>query len=136
MAQRTAATVKNATYAGEAGNLSVDHGTFTAVAAAIADTIDLLTIPAGSKLLDVKFVNAALGATSTLGYGWRFKDGSVGGSAVALLAQTSTAAAAMNFYAGAPIQFDKEAILYATVAGAAITGQIDVVTNYEYRGMK
>lgn len=134
MAQIIASTMKINPYTGEEGNLSGDHGSAVLNAAQIADTIDLLPIPAGAKLRNVDLVNAALGATTTVSLGWRYKDGTAGGSATALLGATSTAAAAKTTSAFAPIVFAKDAVLYATVGGAAASGQIDVVTEYVFQG--
>lgn len=134
MAQIIASTMRNNPFTGEDGNRSGDHGKHTLAAAAIADTIDLLVIPAGSKLLGVAMINAALGATTTISLGWRNKDGTAGGSATALLAATSTAAAAKANSVFAPISFTNDVVLYATVAGAAATGQLDVVTDYIFQG--
>lgn len=134
MAKIIASTMTNTPYTGEEGNKSADHGQAVLAAAAIADTVDLLNIPAGSKLLDVALISAALGAGSTVSLGWRYKDGSVGGSATALLPVTGTAAAAKTPSAFAPIAFAKDVVLYATIGGAAATGQIDVVTGYIFQG--
>lgn len=134
MAQIIASTMKNTPYNGEEGNKSSDHGAHLLASAAIADTVDLLTIPGGSKLLDVAMINAALGTSTTVSLGWRYKDGTVGGSATALLIATSTAAAAKTPSAFAPITFAKDVVLYGTVAGGVATGQLDVVTGYIFQG--
>ncbi|MBX9850022.1 MAG: hypothetical protein K2X64_12060 [Rhodocyclaceae bacterium] len=134
MAQIIASTMKITPYTGDAGNLSGDHGSAVLNAAQIADTIDLLSIPAGAKLRNVNLINAALGALTTVSLGWRYKDGTAGGSAAALLAATSTAAAAKTAGTFAPIVFTKDAVLYATVGGAAASGQIDAVTEYVFQG--
>jgi hypothetical protein len=136
MAQIIASTMNNNPYTGEDGNSSTDHGYKLLAAAAIADTIDLLTIPAGAKMIEVCMINAALGALSTISLGYRNKDGTANaaGTNVALLAATSTVAAGKTRSVFAPIVFAKDAVLYATVAGGAVTGQLDVVTEYVYQG--
>jgi hypothetical protein len=134
MAQIIAYTMLINAYTGEEGNLSAQHGSQLLAAAQIADTVDLVTIPAGSKLLDAALVNAALGASVTVALGYRFKDGTTGGSATALLAATAATSAAKTNSVFAPIVFAKDVVLYATIAGGAATGQIDVVTNYIFQG--
>ena len=134
MAAIIASTMKNNPYTGEEGNRSADHGYQLLAAAAIADTIDLLVIPGGAKLLGVSMINAALGVSSTLSLGWRYKDGTAGGTNVALLAATATATAAKALSVFAPMSFAKDVVLYATVAGGAVTGQLDVVTDYIFVG--
>ena len=134
MTALVAASVNNAVYAGEEGNLSADLGLYTFAAGQIGDTVDLQTIPAGTQLLDLDIIFAALGAGSTLSFGWRYKDGSAGGSATALLAATSTAAAGVASASFTPITFLNTAILYATIAGGAVTGELDTRTTYIYKG--
>lgn len=137
MAQIIASTMKNNVYTGEEGNRSADHGTHTLAAAAISDTVDLLPIPAGTKLLGVEMINAALGAGVTISLGFRNKDGTANAaaSATALLAATAAATAGTRTKSVfVPIEFTTDAVLYATVAGAAATGRIDVVTDYIFKG--
>lgn len=137
MAQIIASTMKNNVYTGEEGNRSADHGTHTLAAAAIADTVDLMPIPAGAKLIGLHMVNAALGAGATISLGFRNKDGSANAaaSATALLAATAAATAGTRTASVfTPIEFATDAVLYATVGGAAATGRIDVVTDYIFKG--
>jgi hypothetical protein len=123
-------------FAGEYGNLSAKAVNITA-AAAIADTIDFMVLPGKCRLLDWAMQNAALGAGSTISVGWRYADGTAGGSATALLPATSTAAAARTTpltNTGIPIDVDKDIIVYGTVAGGAVAGRVDLRVEYEFRG--
>jgi hypothetical protein len=138
MVANVAFSMKNNPYTGEEGNRSADHGSHTLAAAAIADTVDLLPIPAGAKLLGLHMINAALGAGATISLGFRNKDGSTNAaaSATALLAATAAATAGTRTASVfVPIEFAVDAVLYATVGGAAATGRIDVITDYIYKGM-
>ena len=121
--------------AGTWGNKSGKLCTVTLAAAAIADVIELCKLPAGTTLLDWFSHNAALGASTTLSYGWKYADGSAGGGAAVLAAAASTANAGMTRSAVAPITFDKDVILTATVGGAAATGVVNFVPEYIYNGM-
>jgi hypothetical protein len=138
MPQILASTLRNVPYCGEEGNRSGDHGfhTLVAPAGAIGDTIDLLTIPAGSKLLGVSLVNAVLGLGTTISLGFRNKDGTVNAlaGAAVLLPATATAAAAKTLSVFAPISFTTDAVLFATVGGAVALGKIDVITDYLFVG--
>lgn len=134
MAQIIASSMRNNVFTGDDGNRSVDFGKHVLSAAAINDTVDLQVIPAGTKLVGVSLVNAALGSLTTISLGWRNKDGTAGGSATALLAATSTVAAAKTNSVFAPIVFNQDAVLYATVGGGVATGQIDTITDYLFQG--
>lgn len=134
-----------APYAGDAGNALVIDGYFKAAAAgSIGDTIELLEIPAGAKINEILEVHSAHGGTAALTLGWKYKDGSSGGSATALKASTSTVSAGNSqatLIPGGVITgevFDKPAILYATNSGSAIpqNGEIYVVAKGEYVGTK
>lgn len=136
MATLTATSVANIPPVGSAGNVSVQFGSYTFAAAAIADKVRLCVIPAGAKVFNIAAINAALGASSTVALGWEYVDGSAGGSSTAFLAATSTAAAGRAESTAAPVSFDKDVYLIGTVGGAAATGQYDVSVSYEFVGLK
>lgn len=134
-----------APYAGDAGNSLVLSGYHKmAAAGAIGDTIELLEIPAGAKVDEICEAHSAHGGTATLAFGWKYKDGSAGGSATAVKAAASTVAAGDSqktlFPEGVITGgvFDKPAILYATNAGSAIpqNGEIYVKLKGEFLGTK
>jgi hypothetical protein len=135
MATITAPSVLDNAPSGE-GNQSVHFGKITFAAAAIADKARLAVLPAGSRVFNIKAVNAALGASTTISLGWENVDGSAGGSASAFLAATATSAAGVANSTAAPVDFDKDAYLTATVGGGVATGQFDVTIEYEYKGLK
>lgn len=135
MSALNASTKYNLQFFGEQGNASVALGKYVAASAQIADTIDLLTMPEGGlTVTSAHLINAALGASSTVALGWRYLDGSAGGSATAFFGQTATSSAGRINSTNAPIDVEKAIVIYATVAGGAITGQIDVVVQYVVRG--
>ena len=68
--------------------------------------------------------------------GFEYVNGESGGGAAALIAATSTASAAVTREGAiAPFTLAYDAYVTATVAGAAVTGQFDVVVNYEFKGL-
>lgn len=122
--------------AGPYGNASVIARTITLAAAAIADRIDFVELPPGTKLLDIKVINDALGASSTVSYGLVYPNGGGTDSAAALLAAASTASAGVRNGAFHPMTFDVPAVVTGTIGGAAATGSITVHAIYEYVGTK
>ena len=133
MATINAPSLQDTQYSGEAP-LAIAHGYATLAAAAIADKVRLMKLYAGTKIHDLKFVNAALGASSTVSIGWEPADGSAGGSPTAFLPATSTAAAGASRSAAAPVLLPVDAFITATIGGAAATGQIDVLPTFEFKG--
>ena len=134
MATINAPSLQDTQYSGDCP-LANAHGYVTLASAAIADKVRLNKLYAGTKIYEVKMVNAALGASSTVSLGFEYVDGQSGGSATALLAATSTAsAAATREGAIAPIVLAYDAYITATIGGAAATGQLDTVVTYEFKG--
>lgn len=122
-------------HAGEYGNGSRAWSSATLAALADGSLVDFLEVPAGTDLYEAKLGNAALGASTTISLGWRYKDGSAGGSATAILAAASTVSAGSRESALiTPIRFEKPAIIYATMGGAAGTGQLAVKIEYVHVG--
>lgn len=109
------------------GNVSSNDAGVTLAAGQIADEIQLMEVPAGTKISDVKMVNAALGASSTISIGWRYKSGTAGGGVDALLAATDTSSAAVTRGDQPTTAAMAEvAVITATIAGGAVTGRLDV----------
>jgi hypothetical protein len=134
MATINAPSLQDVQYSGDCP-LANAHGYVTLAAAAIADKVRLNKLYAGTKIYDIKMVNAALGAATTVSLGFEYVDGQAGGGAAALLAATSTvSAAATREGAVAPIVLAYDAYITATIGGGAATGQLDVVTTYEFKG--
>ncbi|HHL45297.1 MAG TPA: hypothetical protein ENJ24_01855 [Gammaproteobacteria bacterium] len=134
MAEINADTWKGIAHAHAFGNRTGFLAKVTLAAAAIADEVQLMKLPAGSQLLDWFSHNAALGASTTISYGWKYADGSAGGGAAVLAAAASTSSAGMTRSAVAPIKFTKDVIITATVGGGVATGVINFVPNYIYEG--
>ena len=116
-------------FAGETGNASRWDGYHKMPAAgSIGDTIDLFEIPAGAKIDEVIEVHSAHGTSATMAIGWKYKDGSSGGSATAIRAAASSAAAGsaqvlLNpaaLFSSTGGVVDKPIIVYITNATTAI----------------
>ncbi|CAN7308296.1 hypothetical protein LJR296_001463 [Cupriavidus necator] len=133
MATINAPTLQNTQYSG-AAPLAPAHGAVVLVAAAIADKVRLVQVSAGTKVDDLRMINAALGASTTVSVGYEYVDGS-GADAAAFLAATSTAAAASTRMAVKPVFLAKDAYITATVGGGVASGALDVVALYEPRGI-
>lgn len=121
---------------GQYGNCEVANGGKTLAAANIADTVDLFKIDGPIEIVDLHMINAALGAATTISLGWRYQDGSAGGSAVVLLAATATNAIARTNTLAAPTKTTRGIVVYATVGGGVATGRFDVVLKYKALGGK
>ncbi len=133
MATINAPSLLDTVYSGDCP-LANAHGYITLASAQIGDKVRLNKVYAGTKIYDIKMVNAALGASSTVSLGYEYVNGESGGSATALLAATSTASAAATNGVAAPVTLAYDAYITATIGGAAATGQLDVVTTYEFKG--
>src|SRR4051812_24917715 len=115
-------------FAGEYGNYSVKAAHYVAAAAQVGDTIDFFTLPGKCRIHEWTMLSAALGGTATLSLGWRYADGSAGGSATALLPASAVAAASRTealTNLGQVIDVDKDVIIYGTLGGSAATGRVD-----------
>lgn len=123
--------------AGPYGNSSRIHRQITLSAAAAATAIDFAELPPGTKLSDIRTINDALGASTTMSYGLRYPNAGDGtDSATALLAAAASSSAGVRNGAFHPMIFDVPVIVTGTVGGAAATGKITVELIYEYIGTK
>lgn len=122
--------------AGPYGNSSLVARSITLAAAAIATGIDFIELPPGTKLNDVKLINDALGASTTLSVGLRYPNADGTDSATALLAAASTSSAGARTGAFHPMTFDTPLVVTGTVGGAAATGKVTLHVIYEYVGTK
>ncbi len=126
-----------APYSGDLGNASVWRGYHKmAAAGTIGDTIELAVVPAGAVITSHNTSWSAHGGTSTLAVGWKYKDGSAGGSATAIKAAASSVAAGNAIGGFLPINVDKDIVIYATNAASAIplNGEVYVEVYGEYVG--
>lgn len=134
MATLNAPSLLDTQYSGDCP-LANAHGYMTLAAAQVGDKVRLNKLYQGTKIYDVKMVNAALGASTTVSLGFEYVNGESGGSATAFLPATSTAAAAATREGAiAPITLAYDAYIIATIGGAAATGQLDSVVTYEFKG--
>lgn len=122
--------------AGPFGNASIIARSITLAAAAIATEINFIELPPGTKLLDVKLINDALGASTTLSAGLRYPNGDGTDSATALLPAAATTSAGARTGAFHPKTFDTPVIVTGTVGGGAATGEVTLHVIYEYVGTK
>lgn len=128
-----APTLLDTQYSGDCP-FAVAHGAVTLASAPVAHRVRLVRLYAGTKVHDVKMVNAALGASSTVAVGFEYVNGEAGGSATAFLAATNTASAATTRSPSAPVTLEFDAFIIATIGGAAATGALSVQTFYEFKG--
>ena len=133
MATFNAPTLMDVVYSGDCPAAHV-HGSITLAAAQVGDKVRLNKVYAGTKIYWSKLVNAALGASTTVKLGFEYVNGEAAGNDSAFIPATSTAAAASTQGAGAPVTLDYDAYIIATIGGAAATGKIDTVLNFEFKG--
>lgn len=126
-----------APFAGEMGNYSSWSGAYKYPAAGvIGDTIDLFEVPAGAKIDEYVVAWSGLtNTTATLAIGWKYKDGSAGGSAngrtgtpsaTAIRAATAVGAAASSASSAVlPTALFPPATAGSALAAATIPGVVD-----------
>lgn len=117
---------------GTYGDASAAH-LYVDLAAVTAGTeISLGVFHPGCKVVDVKMIAAALGASTTLAVGYK----PVGGTTVpaAFLAAASSASAGTRRSDVAPIKFSEKTEIILTVGGATATGRVDVVLGNVFVG--
>lgn len=132
MATINAPSTADIAYSGDCP-LANTHGYLAISNAQIGDKIRLTKVYAGTKIYSAHFVNAALGASTTLSLGYEFANGELAAQPAGLIPATSTAAAGVVRSAIAPIVLPYDAYITATVGGAAATGQLDTVVTYEFK---
>ena len=122
-------------HTGTYGNVAEHNAVADLAAASIADEVQLVKLPAGTKITDIHLVNEALGAGVTIALGWEYTSGAAGGGAAVLLAATvCTAPTTVGRGNFAPVVLEEEAVIIATVGVGAATGQIDVAIQSVYEG--
>lgn len=134
MATLNAATLQDIQYSGECPAAHA-HGKYTLAAAQIADVVRLIKVYAGTKIHGARMINAALGASTTVSIGYEYVNGESAAVPAGILAATSTSSAASTPMAVAPVTLAYDAYITATIGGGAATGQLDVVLNYEFKGV-
>ena len=130
-----APTLNKLLHAGEYGNAAVLHALLTLEGDAVA-TFNVARIPAGTKVCELKAIIEALGASTTLAFGYAPVDSTLGPAANATYfgtaAATNTATNREMYFK--PISFQYDVYLTVTLAGAAGTGDVDLVMGYEFVG--
>lgn len=134
MATINAPSLQDVVYSGDCP-LAAAHGYITLAAAASGDKVRLNKVYAGTKVVDLKMVFADLGTGTTVKVGFEYVNGESGSNDAAFLPATDVATAAGSARsAAAPVTLAYDAYIIATIGGAAATGQLDVVTTYEFKG--
>lgn len=134
MATINAPSMQDIQYSGDCP-FAPAHSSITLAAQPSGDKVRLFKLYAGTKIHDLKMVNAALGASTTVSLGFEYANGEAGGGATALLAATNTASAAVTRQGAiAPVVLQYDAYVTATIGGASATGQLDVDVFFEFRG--
>lgn len=132
MATINALSLQDTIYSGDCP-MAPAHGYATLVAAQVGDKVRLNKVYAGTKILSAHYVNAALGAGSTVALGYEYVNGELAAQPNALIPATATNAAGVARSAVAPIVLPYDAYIIATVGGGAATGQLDSVVTFEFK---
>lgn len=136
MSTINAPSLQDTLYSGDCP-LAAAHGYITLAAAASGDKIRLNRLFAGTKITDARMIADDLGTGTTMALGFEYVNGELGGSATAILGATDVASAASSTRTAiAPITLAYDAYIIATVGGAAATGKLDTVIEYEFKGSK
>lgn len=133
MATINAPSLYTTVYSGDSP-LAVAHGSVVLAAAAVGDKVRLSKVFAGAKVYDAKTISGALGAGVTVSLGFEYVNGEAGGSATAFLNAADCAAAGKDESSAAPVTFNYDAYVIATIGGAVATGQLDSVLAFEPLG--
>jgi len=137
MANIDEANLKNQiNMAGDYGNVAVAVQAITLSAATVADVLRFVKIPAYSRLLDLKVINTASSASTTMTFGYSSADGSVAAVPAYFNAAKSLAAASVirADATNAPVEVTTDSYITGTLAGAniATSTTITVQVTYEY----
>lgn len=135
MATINAPTLLNTQYSGVAP-LAVAHGQVELAAAAVDDKVRLVKLYAGTKIYRVDTAFDDLGTSTTLDIGFEYVNGESGGSATAFATGIDTDPAGTSSHVFFPVTLAYDAYIIATIKGAASTGTLDVMTTFEFKGMK
>lgn len=136
MAERNGATAKKTAMNGTYGNACVARLNDVLAADAIADTIVLGELPGSAVVYRSTLKNAALGASTTISIGYRYKDSADGSNALTAFHNAKATDSAGSQETLGPIEIAKGSgvEIVATVGGGAATGRIDNFLEYEYVG--
>ena len=113
---------------GEYGNKSVAYAELAALSTlAASDTIDLVKIPGGARVLSGRIIIATAITTATLAIGVRYADGTSTGGTTGTAVMSGTGCALTTALAPQQLNFqsfvnDVDTIVYATAVVAAVPG--------------
>lgn len=135
MATINAPTLLDVQYSGDCP-AAFAHGQVELASAQIGDKVRLVKLYAGTKIYDMRTVFDDLGGTgAVLDIGFEYVNGESGGSANAFFNDIDVATAAGSARgAFAPVTLAYDAYIIATIAGAAQTGTLDVMVDFEFKG--
>ena len=124
-------------HAGEYGNACIKTALVNFLATVVG-TYNVIKIPAGTKVYGLRALNEALGASTTLAWGYAPVDSTLGPAASAAYfgAAAATASAGDRRMGFKPVTFEYDVYLTVTLAGATTSADVDVdvVLEYEYVG--
>lgn len=119
------------------GDVVAMPSSITYAATAAGEVTDFFELPVGAELFELGIVNDALGASTTMSYGFRYKDPADGtADPDAFKADASATSAASLCLPIHPIVFDVPVIITGTLAGGAATGKVTITSKYRYLGTK
>ena len=135
MATINAPTLLDVQYSGDCP-AAFAHGQVELASAQIGDKVRLVKLYAGTKIYDMRAVFDDLGGVgAVLDIGFEYVNGESGGSANAFFNDIDVATAAGSARgAFAPVTLAYDAYIIATIAGAAQTGTLDVMVDFEFKG--
>ncbi len=136
MAIKKGPSFRSTLVSGTFGNLCKAEGKAVFSGDAAGTEIHVLRLEPGTKLYGCKAVHDALGAGTTLKVGYRYvdeADGAAVDDAFGSAASTGVATISMD---DTPITLEKPAIITLTNTGGTATGNVTVIPEYEYLGVK
>lgn len=145
MANFTADNFTQPVYNGAYGNKSVAYAELAAIGTlAAGDTIDLLKLPGGARVLSGRIIIATAITTATLAVGIKYADGTSTGGTTGTAVMSGTGCALTTALAPQQLNFqsfvnDVDTVIYATapnIAAAGANTKLTVEVDYIAEGTK
>ena len=147
MAAYTADNFTQIPFNGAYGNKASAYGLYTfstASGVVAADTIDLVKIPAGARVLSGRIIVATAITTATIAIGVRYSDGTSTGGTTGTAVMSGTGVALVTALAPQQLNFqpfsnDADIIVYATYVNGAAPGHgiaLSAEIDYHANGTK
>lgn len=136
MAAYTADNFSQIPFNGAYGNKSSAYGVYTTTTAAnlvAADTVDLVKIPAGARVLSGRIITATAITTATIAVGIKYSDGTSTGGSTGTAQLSGTGVPLVTANAPQQLAFqsfmnDADTIVYATFVNGAAPGHAIAIT--------